>query len=389
MTQESYLTIFFVYGIRKWIIPKSDLYVKKHKIMFRKNYLEITLHTNLQDMIQKEEKKIGINVEHMLPDYFNGTLSEDERSIVERWRDANGENQSKFDDALNLFLDVQAFDVYKRVDVDKAWHRVNRRMKYDFKRILKILRNCAAVLFVPICVAAIWLILDASKDSAPTMLELRTSPGMTGCIVLPDSTKVILNSGSILRYPSEFTSKCRDVELIGEGYFEVKKDSDRRFVVSLPGRGMVTVYGTVFDVSAYENSNVVTTLVEGSVGYKKMNGPGYSEEYRLTPNQTLTHSLDNGEVRICDMSCESAIAWKDNRIILDSTSFEEILKLMERKYSVKFIIDNPNLGNQTFSGGTMTYCGLENMLEMLRISTGINWSYEDVQDNGNRIIRVY
>ncbi len=55
------------------------------------------------------------------------------------------------------------------------------------------------------------------------MMEVRTNPGMTTSVELPDGTEVVLNSSSSLRYPSRFADDKREVKLVGEAFFSVEK----------------------------------------------------------------------------------------------------------------------------------------------------------------------
>ena len=91
--------------------------------------------------------------------------------------------------------------------------------------------------------------------------------------MLSDSTKVWLNSETILRYPVQFGQEERVVELIGEAFFEVSEDKSRAFKV-LSGEQVVEVYGTSFNISSYENEALIyTTLVEGKVNVYLSDNP--------------------------------------------------------------------------------------------------------------------
>lgn len=77
---------------------------------------------------------------------------------------------------------------------------------------------------------------------------------MTAKVQLPDGSIVMLNSNSTLTYPTQFSDKQREVNLLGEAYFEVTKDTKRPFVVTTPYQANIKVYGTQFNVEAYEKT---------------------------------------------------------------------------------------------------------------------------------------
>ncbi|WP_051960167.1 FecR family protein [Sphingobacterium sp. ML3W] len=107
-----------------------------------------------------------------------------------------------------------------------------------------------------------------SKEDNPILTAFNTLSTPNGTqykLQLADGTKVWLNAGSSLKFPSVFKGKTRQVELTGEAYFEVAHRADCPFSVTLP-KLKVEVLGTHFNVKAYPNeSNIETTLLQGAV----------------------------------------------------------------------------------------------------------------------------
>ena len=104
-------------------------------------------------------------------------------------------------------------------------------------------------------------------------------------IVLADGSKIWLNSSSSIKFPIAFLGNERNVELTGEGYFEIAHDATKPFKVSVNGMD-VEVLGTHFNINAYnDEASIKTTLLEGSV---KISLPSYvsaAPEVRLQPGQ--------------------------------------------------------------------------------------------------------
>ena len=95
--------------------------------------------------------------------------------------------------------------------------KVNR-----YQVLFRGMQRAAAILFIPLMVS--WSILYWDKDKEEIhMMEVRTNPGMTTSVELPDGTEVVLNSSSSLRYPSRFADDKREVKLVGEAFFSVAK----------------------------------------------------------------------------------------------------------------------------------------------------------------------
>ena len=333
--------------------------------------------------------------EWMLPRYFTGQLSEEEKRQLEQWAGENEENRRIFQQALDAHVELDAWKAYWQVDTDQAFKRVRRRIRAGRFRLDKwrgAFQRVAAVLLLPLVLATAWLLVHRQPADTASTCELQTLAGMIGRVTLPDSTVVTLNAKSTLRYPSAFGGDERVVEFEGEGYFKVAKDASKRFVVRVPGGGSVNVYGTTFNIDAYRGSDCVTTLVEGSIGYSYTDRQGHTREYRLEPSQRLVHHQHNGKVEITEADCTTATSWKDNKIILRQTPLKDILGMLERKYDVDFQVDNDELYGYTFSGGAISMNGLEYVLETLEISSGIQWQYAGFQGydtNPRMTVRIY
>lgn len=156
-------------------------------------------------------------------------------------------------------------------------------------------------------------------------------------VALADGTKVWLNAVSSLRYPTAFTGEERVVELTGEAYFEVARNSEMPFKVRIspvvPGMeaAEVLVLGTHFNVMAYpEETAIATTLIEGSVQVKKGEVKGV-----LKPGEQARLS-DKGTLQIIpDFDVDQAIAWKNGKFVFNDTSLERIMRQLSRWYDVE------------------------------------------------------
>lgn len=153
--------------------------------------------------------------------------------------------------------------------------------------------------------------------------------------MLPDSTKVVLNTGSELSYDASFGAVRREVHLEGEGYFEVTKDKAHEFAVFADGVEVV-VTGTKFNISAYQqDEQAVVTLLEGSVIVRNE-----SFEADLIPNEQLAYVSRSGELvkRVCESN--EAIAWIDGRMEYDHIRLGELFRRLGRYYNRTIIVED-------------------------------------------------
>ncbi|WP_461532181.1 FecR family protein [Sinomicrobium sp.] len=181
--------------------------------------------------------------------------------------------------------------------------------------------------------------------------EIDVPYGETAVLVLSDSTRITLNSGTWLKFPHNVTSgSTREVYLKGEAFFEVSRDTSRPFVVRTDEVG-VRVLGTSFNVSNYPSDSVVSTvLVEGKVALYKA-AETYDEEKALLIKPGTLAEFDNqGEyLRTKTVDTERYTAWKDGAMIFEGADFASIIHSLERKFDVRIENHNKQLEKEIFT----------------------------------------
>lgn len=202
-------------------------------------------------------------------------------------------------------------------------------------------------------------------------------------LTLADGTKVWLNSESSLRYPVHFSGKNREVELIGEAYFEVAHNAKKPFIVNT--REMdVEVLGTSFNVSAYaDDETVQATLVEGKV--KVHNNIGGVEEKILEPNQQFVYSKEANSVVVNQVNAGFYSAWKDGAFTFDDESLITIMRKLERWYDIRVFFQGQNVQALRFSGKLRRFDNCNDLLDVIRKTTHIDY---DIQEGKNVVIKL-
>lgn len=175
---------------------------------------------------------------------------------------------------------------------------------------------------------------------------------------LPDGTRVWLNAASSLRFPTRFDGSAREVELTGEGYFEVAKDAAHPFIVRSSGQH-IQVLGTHFNVNAYGDGGLVrTTLMEGSV---RVNGP--RESSMLAPGEQSQLNIRSGSMRKVKADVEQAVAWKNGNFLFNDTYLPDIMLQLSRWYDVE--VGGENFPRIRYNGGIPRSMQLSEVLKML------------------------
>ena len=193
-------------------------------------------------------------------------------------------------------------------------------------------------------------------------------------LVLSDGTKVFLNSMSKLVFPVRFSGDKREVTLEGEAYFEVHKDKQHPFVVSVNGM-QINVLGTKFNVNAYQDDqNIYTTLVEGKV---RINSENQQEkEWLLEPDQQAVFDKSDARVKIKNVDAKQFMQWTTGTYTFTDQSLDEIMKSLSRWYDFKYSFNDESLKSLRFEGGLNKYESIEPILDIITRSDKVKYKVE-------------
>lgn len=271
----------------------------------------------------------------------------------------------------------------------KQSHRPNRpRPKGIGLRLAYF--SAAAVVTVLLTTNLIFMLYRDDADKVPAFTSLAALPaeqvrtlytekGVKAKVVLPDSSTVWLNSDSRITYPAVFTGNVRNVEMSGEAYFEVMKDSLRPMIVKTNKDFSIEVLGTSFSVKSYDNDNVAkATLFTGAISmhYKDIR----SNEQRilkLKPEESFIYyqaSAQPKPVRYKDNSKE--IAWKEGELYFDQTPMEEVLKMLERWHGTHFVVENKSIYNDKLTASFQTE-SIVQVMEMIKYCINMEYSIKN------------
>lgn len=210
----------------------------------------------------------------------------------------------------------------------------------------------------------------AGKAQQRAYNKIATPKGGQYQISLPDGTKVWLNAASILSYPAAFTGDKREVRLLGEAYFEVKKNKKMPFVVYTKGQE-IEVLGTHFNVDAYEDeSHTKTTLLEGSVAVKVV---GSAAKALLKPGEQAIFEYNHLDVSAIDVA--EVMAWKEGYFLFQDEDISAIMRKISRWYDVE-IAYAANISSKKIGGKISRDKSLETVLKTLSSTDKFNFKVE-------------
>lgn len=357
-----------------------------------------------------EKKDQNLVLDKLLVKYLTGDADQKEREDARKWINESVENRRYFDQLKDIDRAVKTSGLTDSYNTDLSWERV--RSKYFKELVAKerdsdraerrifitsLLKYAAFfALILTLGVVAIRYINKTREQKVSEIWYTVESPyGSRVRLLLADGSKVWLNAGSTFRYSSLFGQTNRKVFLTGEAFFSVKKDSSKQFIVTTPHLD-VKVFGTEFNVKAYNNEdNVQTTLVSGSVTLEgELVSKTGKESVTLEPNQIATYyispgyTVENKSDVIPDSNTQTKetdnpnitpkinpaiyTSWKDPVWYIEREPLLSLTKKFERRFNIKFVFESQNLQEYKFTG-TLKDETLEQVLNLVKYSAPIEY----------------
>lgn len=316
--------------------------------------------------------------EEILAAYLSGALDAEQRAAVEAWYDASPANRRLMGEIYRLLYLNDRINDTARIDVEKAYVHCRTRIREQARRrvwLRSLKRLAASAAVIVVLLAGGWM-ARSSVERLTRPMVVYTQVGERSQAVLPDGTKVWLNSSSRVEYAASFFSRKRRVKMDGEAYFEVSHDRHAPFVVSTNGLD-IRVLGTRFNIRNNEDKHLITTvLLEGSVEASVTGERGTA--LRLHPSQQLIFDTDTKSMLLTDIpTAERSINWIYGRFSFEHNTLEEIAEELNRYYNVDIRFKDDALRQLRFSGDFQVDDGIYHIMSVLQLTYKFNYRIVD------------
>ncbi|GGJ95577.1 MULTISPECIES: FecR family protein [Parabacteroides] len=289
----------------------------------------------------------------LLHKYFRGDTSPQEEKQVMDWAEASAGNYRQYLEERKIW---NALLIHYTTSAEKASTFSAQNKSFILWKIGSIAASIALLISLS------WIIFTANKEEPQSLQAVMVPAGQRVQLVLGDGTKVWLNSKSTFTYPTSFGKNIREVELDGEGYFEVTKNEKAPFIVKTR-KYDIKVLGTTFNVSAYQNklSAFETSLLEGAID---VSTGDQTEWISLTPNEKVTEI--DGILQKDTINNPEHLRWREGLICLDDEPFENLMRKFAVYYGIDIVINNPNVLKYKCTGKFRQTDGIEYALRVLQ-----------------------
>ncbi|WP_289062147.1 FecR domain-containing protein [uncultured Zobellia sp.] len=320
--------------------------------------------------------------EKRILDYFSGEDTPKDRKYIESlFTDAEREEELKE-------ILARHWDVFSHNDSfpDKNLKRFGQSslentgcvggkdISHIFRKIWKAYARVAAMLLLPLGV--LYLVYEHGQERSildeVSSVSINAPLGSKLQFTLPDGSKGWLNSGSKLTYPPKF-GDTRDVYLIGEAWFDVKKSKDRPFNVVTPDVD-ISVLGTKFNVVAYKGEKTDVVLESGKVLLKPK---GNQKELSMEPSERVIIDAKTNSVSRSNIVGDNKFSsWKEGKLVFRNDSMEDVAKRLSRWYNIDVTIEN-NKNKNLRLRAVFVDEDIDEVLRLLKMSFPIDYHIED------------
>lgn len=288
------------------------------------------------------EDKGYIDFFDLIPKYLSGETSDSEVKQLEEWVMSAPENKALFIRFKKAWILSGIEGNYQNIDVEKEWKFIAGKLFHQNnvvpltakpkRRIGFYLRLAAALALL--VVASVWLFkslntADYREVVAQNAIEENK---------LPDGTEISLNQYSSVKYPAKPDEKFRRVELKGDAFFKVERDTARPFIINTQNVE-IEVLGTSFYVDSRENQSQIQVIVSsGSVAMT-----AGEDKIVLAANETGIYDKSTGNLLKKQNDDINYLAWKTDVLVFENTDLERVVFDLNRKFHSQVSIANPEL----------------------------------------------
>lgn len=288
--------------------------------------------------------------------YLTGEADSVEANNIEIWAAASDQNNEKLNEIRQLLTHTDDLLRLNSFNTDLAWNHVESKIhgatsvsvsKNSIRKLSVWVYKYAAVLVLLITLGAAGYFYFKPELSQLTNIRIYTENNeILNNYMLPDGSTVALNRNSILTYPVDFNKEIREITLTGEGFFDIKPNSSKPFIINA-GDASIRVLGTSFSVDSYPGNDSLEVVV--TTGIVQV---AYSTERSVKKKEIilqegekgiLVHSTGNLEKS--DSIDPNYLAWKTHYFSFNQTPLEQVIKILQEVFHTEIKLHNDELNN--------------------------------------------
>lgn len=319
-------------------------------------------------------------IDDLIVTFLTNGLEENALNELKEWIAASSDNEKYFMQLQEIWFSATQ-ENKEQYNKEEAFELFRKRVKeYQLKWTVRkgsfgkvFFKYAAAILVLGLVSYFSYWNGENKLKNALTRIEVEAPVGSQTKLRLPDGTQVVLNAGSFLSYPQDFGVYNREVDLQGEGYFEVVHNREIPFNVRTKEL-QVRVLGTKFNFKNYlEDKEAVVSLFEGKVALK--NKMQREAELIMLPDERVTLNKKDGVMKKESIVSNISIQWVNGRLSFDEIPLRDVTKTLERSYGVRIKFANDSLRDLRFYGNfSRAEQSIKDVLEALSATEKVHYT---------------
>jgi transmembrane sensor len=366
----------------------------------------------------KQSGLLQSDVELLIVSYLTGSIRETELEQLNEWISAGSDNLDYFNRLKDAWILSGGRSSESLKHAEDSWASLKNKISTDrteddfglifgswsreklsFKNCLKLAASWLLIFGLGATLS--WILKGKPKETIAAVhkstMEITTPLGSRTMVRMADSTKIWLNAGTTITYGQDYGLQTRTINLVGEAYFEVARDTLHTFIVNTEGI-TVRALGTRFNVKAYrEEKTISATLEEGKIDIRVLNLADKNERVLLKPKEKLIYHKETMSTEsytespedivkpegkrpynlkninlLSDVRTELYTSWKDSRWIIYREPLSTLAPMLERRFNLKIIFEDEQLKKYKFTG-IIENETVDQMLNALKLTSPIDY----------------
>ncbi|MFZ1807515.1 MAG: FecR domain-containing protein [Cyclobacteriaceae bacterium] len=278
----------------------------------------------------------------LIAKHLSGETTNVEEEALQKWIALSAANEQIYSKLKRIYevsgkLYGPAKDDSINIDVEKEWNHFENKVESKGKTIQLEpqrtgpiwLRIAAVVLLVIVSGIVVNYFIGKSGEQFYQTAE------NTEEIILPDGSAVFLNRNSTLTVRNSYNAKSREVELLGEAFFEVTPDAQRPFIIEVDN-AEVRVLGTSFNVRNLDRDKEVDVVVE--TGVVQLKSKNIEKSIELTAGQRGTFNKKEKQLLSIENTDANFLSWKTKTMVFNNANLKSVVETLQATYGIEIII---------------------------------------------------
>lgn len=269
--------------------------------------------------------------------YQSGTCTDQEKALVEKWlASREGSKQSEklsTEEREKLLAEVSA-SLFEKIEQTKSGKQIT---------MFPVWRMAAAILLLAVASFIVWKFTKTDSLGAIETIQASAAGDEIKKVILSDGSIIWLKDNGTLTYPEKFTGKERNVTVTGEALFEVAKDAEHPFNITIGGM-KVTVLGTSFNIKETA-ANIELLVLTGRVSVSSTNN---NQNIIVMPNEKIRFDIANqqlAKVKPVEEETTQVVSQTEYSMNFRDTRMEEVIRRIEGKFDISVSLEDKRIGN--------------------------------------------